>query len=205
MEQWLSDFLTGHGSFLLYFLTFAMLIICSFGVPIPEEVTLLTAGFACQKLDANIWILLIVGLLGVVMGDLIPYGFGRQFGMGILQRPFFSRLIKPPTVEKVRRFFDRHGSKAVLLARFTPGLRMPSFFTAGTMGVSLKTFLFWDYLGAFVTCPAAIFLAYHYGEAARIWIAEMKFYLLIMVFSLCCFFLIRYCLNVRREKKAAQT
>jgi membrane protein DedA with SNARE-associated domain len=179
---WLSNFLAAHGPIILYVGTFTVLILCGLGVPFPEEATFLAAGYACAKVpEASVWFLCFVGIIGIMGGDSIPFWVGRKHGMSFLRYKYVAKLMPPHRVEQVQKFFAKHGAKAVFVARFVAGLRMPTFFMSGTMGIKYRTFFFYDLLGALISCPTSIWLAWRFGEDAERLIKENTVYLFIFL------------------------
>ena len=172
----MKNVLENNGVVLLYFLVVVILIVCGMGVPIPEEATFLAAGFAGQQLEANVWILCVCGVLGIMLGDSIPFYIGSRYGTSVMRLRFFSKILSEKNRLRAQEFFHRHGSKTVFIARFVAGLRMPTFFMAGTMGVKYRTFFMWDLLGALISCPTSIWLAYMYGQVVKEWIARSHVY-----------------------------
>ena len=177
MEDFLKNLFESNGEYILYFLTLIILILCGVGLPIPEELTFLIAGFAGAKLNANVWVLCAAGLVGIMLGDSLPFYLGRKYGLGLLQRWPFSKILSEKNIKRTQGFFEKHGSKTVFIARFVAGLRMPTFFMAGTMGVKYRTFFFYDLVGALISCPTSIWLAYEYGEIVKDWIAQSHLYI----------------------------
>lgn len=166
---------------ILYIGTFTVLILCGLGVPFPEEATFLAAGYACRKIggDASVEILCVIGVLGIMGGDSIPFFAGRKYGMSILTHRFFKKFLPPHRVAQVQKFFATQGAKTVFIARFVAGLRMPTFFMAGTMGIKYRTFFLYDLAGALISCPTSIVLAWWKGEEAEKLIRENHIYLFI--------------------------
>jgi membrane-associated protein len=165
-----------HG---IYFWTIAILILCGMGLPIPEEILFLTVGYVGSSqnvvIHGYLWdvqhgvsveALCVAGVVGILIGDSIPFFLGRRYGLSLIQRPFFARLITPKRIDATRLFFQNHGAKAVFMARFVAGLRMPTFFMTGAMGVKYPRFVFWDTLGALISCPTSIWLSYKFGPEA---------------------------------------
>ena len=184
MEQWLTELFSAHGVLILYSLTAFVLVICGLGFPIPEEVTFLAAGFAALSLEltrAEVAMLCVVGVAGIMVGDSIPFIVGRRYGTDFLTKSFFSRYLTPAKIERTRDFFRKHGAKTVFIARFLAGLRMPTFFLAGTMGVSYARFFLFDLAGALISCPVSIILVYAFGDIVRHWLAESKVVLFIVL------------------------
>ena len=131
-----------------------------------------------ERADVNVWVLCIFGVVGIMLGDSIPFWLGKRYGMSLLNRPFFKRVgLTVERLEKTQEFFRRHGSKTVFVARFVAGLRMPTFFMAATMGVRYSVFVFWDLLGALISCPTSIWLAFWYGPQAEEMVKKSHNYL----------------------------
>lgn len=148
------------------------------GVPIPEEMVFLTAGYigSNPETGANVWMLCACGIIGVMLGDSIPYYMGHHYGMAFLTRPWVAKICKPHHIENGQKFAEKHGNWAIFLARFVAGARMPAFFMAGAMGVKYWRFFAWDLAGALISCPVSIWLAYRWGHAAEDIIREYKPY-----------------------------
>ncbi|MEI6236710.1 MAG: DedA family protein [Planctomycetota bacterium] len=151
-----------------------ILFVCGVGVPLPEEGVFLAAGWYGAKHGANVWLLCFCGILGILLGDSIPYWVGRKYGLTVLTKRPFSWFLTEKGIAKTRTFFDKNGSKTVFVGRFVAGLRMPTFFMAGSMRVPYLTFLMWDLAGALISCPTSIWLAYHYGQRAEELIKESR-------------------------------
>jgi membrane protein DedA with SNARE-associated domain len=180
VEQGLTDLFNGYGPHILYLLTFLVLVVCGLGLPIPEELIFLAAGFAGRSLNANVMVLCAFGVLGILTSDTIPFLVGRRYGMEFLTQRHFAGILSTKNLERAHNFFRKHGSKTVFFARFVAGLRMPTYFMAGSMGERYLNFILWDLLGALITCPISIVLAFFLGAAAKHWLKESK----LVVFSL---------------------
>lgn len=181
MAEWLTQVLSDNGAAILYIGTFVVLVLCGLGVPFPEEATFLAAGFACKKIggDASVEILCVIGILGIMAGDSIPYWMGRKHGMSFLSHRFFKKFLPPHRIAQVQKFFTTQGARTVFIARFVAGLRMPTFFMAGTMGIRYRTFFLYDFVGAAISCPTSIYIAWRYGQDAERIIKENHTYLFI--------------------------
>jgi membrane protein DedA with SNARE-associated domain len=174
-DAFITNFLA-HG---LYPGLIGVLVLCGLGLPIPEELTFLMAGFECHReggtiLNGSVPLLCLCGLLGIMLGDSIPYWLGHHYGMSLLKRPWIARFLPAHRVEKTQKFFESHGSKAIFSARFVAGLRMPAFFLTGAMGVKYHRFFLWDFLGALISCPTSILLAWYFGHIAEHYLKDIK-------------------------------
>src|SRR2546430_1854248 len=116
----------------LYPAVVLILVVCGMGLPLSEEIVFLAAGGDGQAHGANVWLLCASGILGILMGDSIPYWVGRKYGVKVLKRAPFRWVLSEKAIDRTRGFFGRHGAKAVFCGRFVAGLRMPTFFMAGS-------------------------------------------------------------------------
>ena len=121
------------------FTGFAALILAPLGLPIPEEVSLLAMGVLVGNDHASLLSAWIYGFLGVTLGDLIAWYFGRT--VGLESTGFVSRLIGQQQIEDIEQFYRKYGDWAIVIARQIPGMRFPTFFFAGASAVSMGQLL----------------------------------------------------------------
>ena len=114
-----------------YYAVFGVLVICGMGLPLPEDITLLTAGVISQLGDKNVHIMLVVAYLGVLCGDWVMYLIGWKFGPHLRQSRWFSKLLTPERMIQTETLFHRYGSRVIFVARFLPGLRAPIYVMTG--------------------------------------------------------------------------
>ena len=139
---------------------FLILIICGLGLPLPEDIVLVTAGMLAQD-DGRSWIPVAVLMwFGVLLGDSIIFLLGRRFGAKLLAWQGTHHLFPPEKQAKVKALFDRNGATVLLIARFLPGLRAPIFSTAGAMHVSYFRFALMDGLAAVVSVPLFVWFGH---------------------------------------------
>lgn len=150
-----------------YFVVFTLLVCCGMGLPLPEEVTFLLGGFLVDKIDGNLWLMILMGICGVLVGDTLLFFLARHYGLRLMQKWPFRLLFTDSRMESARNFFIRHGSKTVFFAGFFAGVRAPAFFLSSTMGVSYPRFLFWDGLRTLLTCPISIWFGFQFGTYAQ--------------------------------------
>jgi membrane protein DedA with SNARE-associated domain len=139
-----------------------ILVLCGIGLPLPEEVTLLGSGLLVGWHEADFWLASLVCSVGIVTGDAIIFGLGHHFGKRFLMSGPMQMLLPVARQGKVQHFFSRHGSKALFLARFFPGVRIGVYAYAGSQKLSWARFLMLDALGVLISCPASILV----GRAA---------------------------------------
>ena len=153
-----------------YAAVFFVLVICGFGVPIPEDLTLVTGGVISGMGYTNPHIMFAVGMLGVLVGDGIMFAAGRIWGQKILRFKPIARIMTPKRYEQVQEKFDKYGNRVLFVARFLPGLRTAVFVTAGiSRKVSYLRFIIMDGLAALISVPIWIYLG-EYGAHNIDWL-----------------------------------
>lgn len=167
--QILLDFFTGYG----YVAVFTVLLVCGFGVPIPEDITLVAGGIISGLGYADVDIMFLVGMAGVLAGDGIMFAAGRFYGHKVQRFRPIARILTPERFEAVQEKFEKYGTWVLFVARFLPGLRSPIFITAGmTRRVPYWRFLLMDGFAAFISVPVWVYLG-HYGATQREWLMHM--------------------------------
>ena len=135
----------------------------SAGVPLPGETILLAAGALAQRGVLDPGDVLLFGFLGAVAGDQPGYWAGRRGGRRFVLRWGRHVSLTPERLAVAERFFDRHGGKAVFLARFVAGLRVFGALVAGIGRMRWRTFLLFNALGGAVWASAAVLAGYLLG------------------------------------------
>lgn len=144
-----------------YLAVFIMLLICGFGVPIPEDVTLVAGGVIAGLGYADVNTMFAVGMAGVIIGDGMVFTIGRFQGVRVLQLKPVQRIITPERFHAAQEAFHKYGRWVMFVARFLPGLRTPVFFTAGmSKRVSFGTWLLMDGVAALISVPVWVYLGY---------------------------------------------
>ena len=165
-QSTLSRFFSEFG----YLAPFTVLVLCGFGFPLPEEVTMLGSGFLLYQGRVEGLAILGVCFTATLIGDSIPYWLGRIYGRKALKIKAVRRILHPERLNNIERRFQRNDTRAVFVCRFLPGLRLPAWFTAGTLGMSYARFLAVDAAGAAIMTPLFIWLGFASGEK----IAELE-------------------------------
>ncbi|MBK6608053.1 MAG: DedA family protein [Leptospiraceae bacterium] len=154
----LVNFFSDYG----YFAVFGVLILCGFGLPVPEDISLVAGGVISALGNTNEHIMFAVGMAGVLIGDAVVFTAGLTFGEKILQNRFVARIITPDRYDTVQRQFEKYGKWVVFMARFMPGLRTPIFLTAGvSKRVSFLRFFITDFLAAIISVPVWVYLGFY--------------------------------------------
>jgi membrane protein DedA with SNARE-associated domain len=177
MLERLVDMLGGQGLYVGYGFVFLVLLLCGFGMPMPEDVILVTGGvlawlasdvqevtFGVMVRDRGLLTMIAVGLGGILAGDSVIFLAGRRYGARLADIPLLRRVITPAKLEAVERQIRRRGNLVVGIARFLPGLRAPTFFTVGHARMPLWEFVLYDGMAALVSAPLWVCLGFWLGS-----------------------------------------
>lgn len=147
-----------------YLGVFLVLLACSLGLPLPEDVPLLFSGFLVHRELAHLALMIPVTMAGVLGGDCILFALGRRFGHHIVEHRYFRRVVNPPRLLMAERLFQRHGVKIIFIGRFLPGLRPMIFMAAGVLRVPFTTFLAVNGFAACISVPTLVILGKIFGH-----------------------------------------
>ncbi len=156
--------MTGLLEHLPYLAILVWLLAASLGLPIPEDIPLLTGGYLCHLGYANIYLMILFGMWGVLVGDCLLFGMGRRWGHQIVEHRILRRMINPSRLVMAERLFAQHGIKTSFIGRFLPGLRPMIFAAAGVMKVRIRTFALVNGLAACLSVPALVLLGKYFGH-----------------------------------------
>lgn len=110
----------------------------------------------------NIWAAYATLIAAAILGDTVNYWLGHHFGHKVFSRES-SRIFNREYLEKTRQFYDKHGRKTVILARFIPIIRTFAPFVAGIGKMNYKTFILYNVMGAFLWVTSLTFAGYFFG------------------------------------------
>jgi len=176
----------------VYAAVIGMMLASGFGLPLPEEVTLISVGvlafmgsrpdlFPPPTPDAspvNMHHAAIVAFIAVILSDTLIYMIGRMWGRKILFHPRMRRLVSEESLFKVEAWTHRYGMVAVFVFRFTPGVRFPGHLACGIMKLPLWKFISVDAFAAGISVPTQIYLIAIYGEPILKFLQEVKLFVL---------------------------
>jgi membrane protein DedA with SNARE-associated domain len=157
-----THFIEDYGLFFL----FGIVCLESAGLWLPGETALIAAAVYASKGHLSITGVITVAAAAAIIGDNIGYWLGREGGRRLLYRYAPLRRIAERVLPPAERFFERHGGKAVFLARFFGGVRVTGAWMAGITRMSWWRFLFWNAAGGIVWATAVGLIAFYAGKAA---------------------------------------
>lgn len=139
------------------------------GFFLPGDSLLFTLGFLIQgtssfRLDINIFLVVAILFVAAVIGDNTGYTFGKKIGPRLFKRPN-SLLFKQENVQRAQDFYDQHGGKTIIIARFVPIVRTFVPLIAGIGKMNHKTFFLYNMIGAFLWTVGITLLGYFLGAA----------------------------------------
>jgi membrane-associated protein len=150
-----------------------------FGFFLPGDSLLLTAGLFAYQGQLNILILMPLVFVAAVLGDNVGYWFGRKAGPPLFSREA-SLLFKPKNLLAAKAFYDKHGGKTVILARFMPFIRTFAPIVAGAVEMHYASFLTYNALGGLLWGAGVTVAGYLLGSLFPPEVLD-KYFLLIVV------------------------
>lgn len=160
MFDWLVETFTSYP----YVGVAAMFVLCGLGLPLPEEIVLVAAGYVCFKGLADRYLMMAACAGAILAGDLLPFIGGRVFGAKLLRIRPLRMLVTKRRLAMFDRWFSRRGDLVIFFARFVAGLRIVAYFAAGTMRMSFGRFLMLDLLGVALVVPLLVWVGARFGN-----------------------------------------
>jgi len=150
-----------------------ILLLGSLGLPVPEEVPILTAGMLSHQQVLHWWLALPTCIAGVLGGDLVLYGAGRHWGERVVEVRGLGRLLTRARLEQIETSYRRRGVAIVFLARNVMGLRAAAFLGAGIVRVPFWKFLAADSAAIGYGVPLNFGIAYLFARHLKAVLAEV--------------------------------
>jgi membrane protein DedA with SNARE-associated domain len=158
-----THFFTTHGLPLL----FAVVMLESFGVPLPGETALIAFGVLASQGHYSIWLVIAVAAAAAIIGDNLGYWLiGRYGGRALFERWGPLRRYSERFLPATDRLMARHGPIVVFVGRFVTVLRYTAAWAAGLGKMPWWKFLFWNALGGICWAVSVGLVAYYAGNAA---------------------------------------
>lgn len=147
-----------------YVVIFIGVMLGTTGIPFPSAAILLAAGILVQQGQLDFRGAIVFGILGAIIGNQVGYLVGHRGGRSFVLK--WGRYVKltPERLERVERFFVRHGGKAVFAARFFAVSRVLEALVAGMSRMRWNTFFLYSVLGGIVWVAAVVLAGYFVGK-----------------------------------------
>ncbi len=133
---------------------------------LPGDSLLFAAGMlAAQPNDLNVWLMIFILLVAAVSGDSLNYSIGKHFGMRLTKFKLFGKqVVKNEQIAKTHSFYEKYGSKTIVIARFVPIVRTLAPFVGGIGKMNYGTFITYNVVGAVLWVGGITLAGYFLGN-----------------------------------------
>ncbi|MFA7319531.1 MAG: DedA family protein [Parcubacteria group bacterium] len=156
-------------SFLQHYGYFVMLPLMVIEGPVATIIAAMLASLGAF----NIFIVLLLSILGDIIGDVVLFGLGYHYGMGFVRRVGKYMGITEKLVLRMEKYFAAHGGKTIFAVKSTTGLCWATFVAAGIVKMDFRKFIKYSFYGGIVWSSFLVAMGYFYGYLWR----EMKIYI----------------------------
>src|SRR5690606_34669100 len=140
---------------------------------------------AAQDTGLNVWIVIGLLLIAAIAGDSLNYSIGREFGSRALKVKIFGKsFVQQEHIDKTHSFYEKYGSKTIVIARFVPFVRTLAPFVAGVGRMNYGTFITYNVLGAIIWVVGITLVGYFLGNIPIVQDNFSKVVLLIIFISI---------------------
>jgi membrane protein DedA with SNARE-associated domain len=153
--------------FASYVLVFLMLLAGAVGLPMPEDIALITGGILVSSGQSNLLLMSLVCYTGIIAGDLIIYRIGWIAGPTILRKRWARRYFSVHRIRSLRGNLEKRTFLTIMVARHLFYLRTATFLFCGAVRVSFIRFIVADAIAALITTPLMLGIGYVCGEHYR--------------------------------------
>lgn len=131
---------------------------------LPGDSLLFASGAFAARDAFNIWLLLIVFFVAAVIGDTVNYHIGKKVGTSIPPNSWLGKMINQEKMKKAEDFFNKHGGKTIIFARFMPFIRTFAPFVAGASRMNYRYFIIYNVVGAAIWVLLCTVAGYFFGN-----------------------------------------
>ena len=181
------------GIFLLMFLE-------STFFPFPSEIIMIPAGYLAYQGEMNLYMVILVGILGSVAGALLNYYLAMHLGRKIILKYGKYFFIKEETLDKLDTFFAKHGEISTFTGRLIPGIRQLISLPAGLARMNIAKFSFYTAIGAGIWVVVLVVVGYVVGSNQELISEYMKSATLIALVSVV-LIMVFYVVRNRRRRE----
>lgn len=146
------------------YLALGLVFLEDFGVPVPGETVLIISAVYAGTGRLNVWLVAIIGFAAALLGDNVGFAIGHFGGRPLAERYGKYIFLTPQRLDKAASFFDRHGGKVIVIARFVEGLRQANGIIAGITGMHWARFIPFNAIGAALWVGVWVSVGYFSGD-----------------------------------------
>ncbi|MCB1102324.1 MAG: VTT domain-containing protein, partial [Kiritimatiellae bacterium] len=157
-----------------WFALVVMILVIALSTLISEDLACIGAGLMVAKGILGYAPAAFAAFLGIFLGDLLLFYCGRWLGRSALQRKPLCWLIREEAIQESTAWFTRRGPMVILLSRFLPGSRLPTFFAAGMLHTRVWSFALYFLVAGVIWAPFLVWLSSELGDSLLTLFAEYK-------------------------------
>ena len=146
-----------------YFILFGLLFACGLGLPLPEDIPLLLAGWFVAQGKMNLAIASVLAWCGIIGGDCVLYYFGRRYGLEITRVPFVGKHLTRERILRAEELFEKYGIWVVGIGRMFAGIRGAMVVAAGATRFNFIKFVVADGIAALFSGGLFVWLGWLAG------------------------------------------
>jgi len=159
--QLIEQYMLAYG----YWAVFFGVMLENAGVPVPGETILLIAGYFASTGEFHLGLVMLIAATGAVVGDNIGFAIGHHYGRNFLLKVGRFFFLTPKRLAHMENYFERHGNKTILVARFITGLRVFAALLAGASKMPWRVFIVFNMAGAVLWSVVITMLGYVFGQS----------------------------------------
>jgi membrane-associated protein len=164
LDKYLGQIINDYGTLTYLFLFFVIVMETGFVITpfLPGDSLIFAAGTLAGLGYLNIWLLYIVLCAAAILGDTVNYWIGHYIG----PRAFSGniRFLKKEYIDRTHAFFEKHGGKTIIIARFIPIIRTFAPFVAGVGAMTYPKFIVYNVIGGMAWVALFLFGGYFFGN-----------------------------------------
>lgn len=164
-----------------YTVFFLLVTACGCGFPFNSDITLIAAAVLSATGDFQISVMLVLAVTAILAGDSICFFVARHWGVKVAKKRPLSWVLSEARLESARISYARHGRKIMFTARFIPLVRSAFFFTAGTLGVSPRSFYLMNGLATLIYVPILMLSSYYLSRNIEVVLEGLKHFQIVVV------------------------
>lgn len=165
IDQHLIDITAAYGMWT--YAVLALIVFAETGLVVtpflPGDSLLFAAGAICALGTMNVWVMMAILIVAAILGDGVNYSIGNRLGPKIFSSTT-SKLLNREHLNRTHAFYERHGGKTIILARFMPIIRTFAPFVAGIGAMRYRQFAVYNVVGAIVWVASFSLLGYYFGN-----------------------------------------
>jgi len=172
------------------------------GFFLPGDSLLFTTGFLIHAgfLNVNIHLAVLIVFVAAVVGDSVGYTFGRKLGPRLFRKPD-ARFFKQSYIKRAQEFYEKHGGKTIIIARFIPVVRTFAPIVAGASTMNYKRFLSFNIIGALLWAAGITYAGYLLGGVFEMAGIEIDHVLLPIIALIILVSVLPPAIHILKEKK----